>query len=133
MNVYSLVHGRVLAALQAMQADGSLAAGLDFAKVEVAPPREAAHGDLATNAALVLAKPAQKKPREIADGLAARLKADADIEKVEVAGPGFLNLTFRPAFWHGVVAAILAAGDAYGRAGLGRGERVNVEYVSANP
>ncbi len=133
MNVYALVHARILAALQALQADGALPAGLDFAHVEVVPPREATHGDLASNAALVLAKAAKMKPREIADKLAAKLKADADIDRIEVAGPGFLNLSFRAAFWHRVVAAILKQGPAYGRADLGRGERIDVEYVSANP
>jgi arginyl-tRNA synthetase len=133
MNVYALVHARILAALQALQADGALAQGLDFANVEVAPPRDAAHGDLACNAALVLAKAAKMKPRDIADTLAAKLKTDADIDKVEVAGPGFLNLSFRPAFWHRVVAAILQEGPAYGRVDLGKGEPACIEYVSANP
>jgi arginyl-tRNA synthetase len=133
MNVYALVHGRILDALAALQAEGALAPGLDFKNVEVAPPREAAHGDLASNAAMVLAKAAKMKPRDIAELLAAKLKADPDIEKVEVAGPGFVNLAFRPAFWQGVVAAILKEGSSYGRVGLGGGERVNVEYVSVNP
>jgi arginyl-tRNA synthetase len=133
MNVYALVHSRIIAALQALQADGALPAALDFSKVEVSRPREAAHGDLATNAALVLAKAAKMKPRDIADKLAQKLEADADIEKIEVAGPGFLDLSFQPAFWHGIVTAILKAGPAYGRAEEGRAERVDVEYVSANP
>jgi len=133
MNVYTTVHHRILAALQSLQAEGALPAGLDFAKVEVAPPREAAHGDLATNAGLVLAKPAGMKPRDIAERLGEKLKADADIERIEVAGPGFLNLTFRQAFWHGVVTAILQAGAGYGRSDVGGGARTNVEYVSANP
>jgi len=133
MNVTALVHARILAALQSLQADGALPAGLDFANVEVTPPRDASHGDLACNAALVLAKAAKLKPRDIADQLAARLAADADIARVEVAGPGFLNLSFKPAFWHGVVAAILKEQASYGRADLGCGEAVDVEYVSANP
>jgi arginyl-tRNA synthetase len=133
MNLYSLVHARILAALQSLQADGSLPGGLDTANVEVTPPRDAAHGDLASNAALVLAKAAKMKPREIAEKLAAKLREGEDIEKAEVAGPGFVNLSFRPSFWHGVVAAILKQGSSYGRADFGRGEKVNVEYVSANP
>jgi arginyl-tRNA synthetase len=133
MNVYANVHARILAALQALQADCALPGSLDFAKVEVAPPRETAHGDLATNAALVLAKAAAMKPHDIAERLAARLGGDADIDRIEVAGPGFLNLSFRPAFWQSVVAAILKAGPDYGHADIGRGERVDVEYVSANP
>ena len=133
MNVYALVHSRILAALRALQADGVLAQGLDFTNVEVVPPRDAAHGDLACNAALVLAKAAKAKPRDIADKLAARLEGDADIDKIEVAGPGFLNLSLRPAFWHGVVAAILKEGPDYGRADLGRGEPAIIEFVSTNP
>jgi len=133
MNVYALVHGRIIAALQALQGEGALPAGLDFANVEVSPPREAAHGDLACNAGLVLAKAAKMKPRDIAEKLAQKLEGDADISAVEVAGPGFLNMSFVPAFWHGVIAAILKEGADYGRVDLGHGERVNVEYVSANP
>ncbi len=133
MNVHALVHGRIIEALEALQGEGSLPAGLDLANVEVAPPREAAHGDLATNAALVLAKQAKMKPRDIADRLAQKLEALPDVESVEVAGAGFVNMRFAQGFWQGVVASILKEGDAYGRAGLGRGERVNVEYVSANP
>src|SRR4026209_2991816 len=116
MNVYALLHDRILAALRALQAEGALAQGLDFANVEVAPPRDATHGDLACNAALVLAKAARMKPRDIAEKLAAKLEGDADIDKIEAAGPGFLNLSLRPAFWHGVVAAILKEGPDYGRA-----------------
>jgi arginyl-tRNA synthetase len=133
MNVYALVHGRILAALEALQAEGALAQGLDLANVEVAPPRDAAHGDLACNAALVLAKAAKAKPRDIADKLAGKLRLDADIERVEVAGPGFLNLSFRPAFWHEVVKGILQEGADYGRIDLGKGEPTDVEYVSTNP
>src|SRR5262245_26693554 len=133
MNVYALVHARILAALQALQADGALPSGLDFANVEVAPPKDAARGDLACNAALVLAKAARMKPRDIADKLGQKLETYADIDKIEVAGPGFLNLGFRPSFWHGLVAAILKEGADYGRAELGKGERINVEFVSTNP
>jgi arginyl-tRNA synthetase len=133
MNVYALVHARIVAALQALQGEGALPAGLDLANVEVAPPRDASHGDLACNAALVLAKAAKMKPRDIADKLAGKLQGNADITSVEVAGPGFLNMSFTPAFWQGVVAAVLKEGANYGRADLGHSERVNVEYVSANP
>jgi arginyl-tRNA synthetase len=133
MNAYALVHDRILAALEALQAEGALAQGLDLANVEVAPPRDAAHGDLACNAALVLAKAAEAKPRDIAEKLAGKLRGDADIERVEVAGPGFLNLSFRAGFWQGVVEAILREGANYGRIDLGKGERIDVEYVSANP
>ncbi len=133
MNVHALVHARIIAALQALQSDGALPAGLDFANVEVSPPRDAAHGDLASNAALVLAKAAKMKPRDIADRLAEKLKALPEIQSVEVAGAGFLNMRFAPGFWQAVVAAVLKEGAAYGRVDLGKGERINVEYVSANP
>ena len=133
MNVHALVHAQIIAALQALQGEGALPAGLDFKNVEVSPPRDAAHGDLASNAALVLAKPAQMKPRDIADKLAEKLKALPDIAGVEVAGAGFLNMRFAPRFWQAVITAVRKEGSAYGRVDLGKGERINVEYVSANP
>jgi arginyl-tRNA synthetase len=133
MNVYALVHARIVDALQALQGEGALPPGLDFGNVEVSPPREAAHGDLASNAALVLAKAAKAKPRDIAEKLAEKLRTLPDIATVEVAGAGFLNMRFSPRFWQDVVVAILNEGGAYGRVDLGHGERVNVEYVSANP
>jgi arginyl-tRNA synthetase len=133
MNVHALVHEKIIAALQALQAEGALPAGLDFKNVEVSPPRDASHGDLASNAALVLAKAARMKPRDIAEKLAEKVRALPDVESVEVAGAGFLNMRFTRRFWHGVVTAILKEGGAYGRTDLGHGERVNVEYVSANP
>jgi len=133
MNVYGLVRGRIVDALKALQAEGALAPGLDFSNVEVAPPRDAAHGDLASNAALVLAKSAKMEPRAIAELATGKLRADPDFEKIDVAGAGFLNFTFRPAFWQRVVAAILQEGAAYGRAPIGGGEKVNIEFVSANP
>src|SRR5262245_44239794 len=133
MNVYALVRGRMLDALKALEADGALPRGLDVKNVEVAPPRDAAHGDLACNAALVLAKAANMPPRAIAELMTGKLRADPDFANIDVAGAGFLNLTLRPVFWQRVVAAILQQEAAYGRAELGCGEKVNVEYVSANP
>jgi arginyl-tRNA synthetase len=133
MDVFADVEGRIAAALAALQAEGALPADLALAGFEVTTPREASHGDLATNAALVLAKPARLRPRDIAEKLKAKLASDPNLRSVEVAGPGFLNLTFEPAFWQGLVTAILKDGADYGRSDLGKGERVNVEYVSANP
>jgi arginyl-tRNA synthetase len=133
MNVHALVHEKIIGALKALQAEGALPAGLDLANVEVSPPRDASHGDLASNAALVLAKAAKMKPRDIADKLAEKVRALPHVEGVEVAGAGFLNMRLAPAFWQGVVAAILRQGGAYGRADLGKAEPINVEYVSANP
>jgi arginyl-tRNA synthetase len=131
MNVHALVLGRIVGALEALVGEGALPAGLDLGGIEVAPPRIAARGDLSSNAALVLAKTARMKPREIAARLAEKLRLHPDTETVEVAGAGFLNLRFAPRFWQSVVAAILKEGSAYGRADLGRGERVNVAYVSS--
>jgi arginyl-tRNA synthetase len=133
MNVHALLQLRVIAALRAMQRAAWLPQELEFSDVEVSPPRDPTHGDLASNAAMVLARPAKLKPRDIADRLAAELRADPDILSLEVAGPGFLNIRMRPAFWQGLVATILEEGAAYGRAAFGAGEKACVEYVSANP
>jgi len=133
MNLFDDIRAAVLAALADMQAAGALPGGLDLSAVTVEPPRDAGHGDMATNAAMVLAKPAGMQPRAIAEALAARLSADGRIASAEVAGPGFLNLRLAPAVWQGVIGAILSAGTDYGRANLGAGRRVNVEFVSANP
>ena len=112
---------------------GELPAGLDLEKVTVEPPRDRAHGDMSTNAAMVLAKPAGRKPRDIAEALAARLKTVEDIAEVEVAGPGFVNWRLADSAWHRSLRAILAAGEDYGASAAGGGLGVNVEYVSANP
>ena len=133
MNLFTDMRDLVLETLAAMQAAGQLPEGLDMTSVTVEPPRDAAHGDMATNAAMVLAKPAGLKPREIAEGLAARLAEDARVQSAEVAGPGFLNLRLAPAVWQRVARAALTEGTEYGRSTLGSGKRVNVEYVSANP
>ncbi|MFT4013796.1 MAG: arginine--tRNA ligase [Paracoccus sp. (in: a-proteobacteria)] len=133
MNLFSEIRALVLDALAQMEQSGDLPAGLDMAAVTVEPPRDAAHGDMATNAAMVLSKPAGKKPRDIAEVLAARLAADPRIAGAEVAGPGFLNLRLEPGEWRGVLRAALRAGTDYGRSALGDGVKVNVEFVSANP
>ncbi|ADE84619.1 arginine--tRNA ligase [Rhodobacter capsulatus] len=133
MNLFADVRAVVLAALDAMVAEGALPAGLDTQAVAVEPPRDAAHGDMATNAAMVLAKPAGTNPRALAEGLVAKLAADARIVSAEVAGPGFINLRLAPGLWADVVRAALTAGSDFGRSTLGRGIKVNVEYVSANP
>ncbi|WP_372614171.1 arginine--tRNA ligase [Aquicoccus sp.] len=133
MNLFSDIRDLVVDALAKMQVAGDLPEGLDFANVTVEPPRDPAHGDMATNAAMVLAKPAGFKPRDIAEALAARLGGDARITSAEVAGPGFLNLRLDADVWQGVLRAVLAEGADFGRSTLGAGKRVNVEYVSANP
>ncbi len=133
MNLFSEIRGLVLDALAQMQSEGALPEGLSFDNVAVEPPRDAAHGDMATNAAMVLAKPAKMKPRDIADALAAKLAADSRITSAEVAGPGFLNLRLAASVWQGVLARVLEMGTDYGRSTMGQGQKVNVEYVSANP
>lgn len=133
MNLFTDIRALVLSCLEAMVAEGLLPEGLDTANVTVEPPRDAAHGDMATNAAMVLAKPAGQRPRDIAEALAARLVQDPRVSAADVAGPGFLNLRLADAVWHGVVGAVLARGKDFGRASLGQGQKVNVEFVSANP
>ncbi|MEZ5756222.1 MAG: arginine--tRNA ligase [Paracoccaceae bacterium] len=133
MNLFSEIRELVVAALNDMAAQGSLPAGLDLSAVAVEPPRDPSHGDMATNAAMVLAKPAGLQPRAIADALAKALMPDPRIAGADVAGPGFLNLRLDPAVWHGLLRAALVAGPDFGRSTLGQGRRVNVEFVSANP
>lgn len=132
MNLFTDLRGVVVGALNQMAEAGELPAGLDLSNVAVEPPRDPAHGDMATNAAMVLAKPAGMKPREIADKLAARL-TDPRIASAEVAGPGFLNLRLSPSVWQGVVKAAVEAGAEFGRSQMGAGTKVNIEFVSANP
>jgi arginyl-tRNA synthetase len=132
-NIFAAVLDKVRAAADALIADGALPAGIDQTRIVVEPPREAAHGDMATNAAMVLAKDARKKPRELAETIAEKLRGDDLVAKAEVAGPGFINLTLKPAAWIDALREVLAAGADYGRADGGQAAAVNVEYVSANP
>ena len=133
MNPYRHFIGEIESALKAMQAAGELPQPLDFSAVTAEPPRDPAHGDIATNAAMVLAKAARKKPRDIAEALLARLKANPDVVEGAVAGPGFINLKLRDGFWRERLRDCLKAGLAYGDSQMGAGQKVNVEYVSANP
>ena len=133
MNLFAEIRSLVIDSLQQMQAQGDLPDGLSFDAVTVEPPRDAAHGDMATNAAMVLAKPSSCKPRDIAQRLATLLSADPRLASVEVAGPGFLNLRLASTLWADVLRAILADPAGYGRATVGAGIKVHVEYVSANP
>src|SRR5882724_9679859 len=130
-NIFATVLVRVQAALEALTVSGALPSGLALSRVLVEPPRDATHGDMATNAAMVLAKDAGKKPRELADAIAEKLRADDLIEKVDVAGPGFINLTLKAPVWAAALRAAIKAGPGYGH-GAAAG-KVNVEYVSANP
>ena len=133
MNPYRHFIGEIVAALQSMQMAGELPEKLDFSPITAEPPRDAAHGDIATNAAMVLAKAAGRKPREIADALLPRLKANPDVVAGSVAGPGFINLKIADGFWRERLRDCLKAGVAYGDSTMGQGAKVNVEYVSANP
>ena len=133
MNLFADIRTLVIDSLQAMVAAGQLPDGLNMGPVAVEPPRDASHGDMATNAAMVLAKAAGQKPRDIAEALAGRLAEDARITSAEVAGPGFLNLRLDASVWADVTGAVLTAGTDYGRSDMGAGQKVNVEYVSANP
>ena len=133
MNLFADIRDLVIETLTALQAEGALPDGLAMDNVTVEPPRDAAHGDMATNAAMVLAKPAGMKPRDIAAALAEKLVGDDRITSAEVAGPGFLNLRLAPSVWQSVVKTVLETGTDFGRGSVGQGTRVNVEYVSANP
>jgi arginyl-tRNA synthetase len=132
-NIFATVLDRVHAASQALMASGALPAATDLSRVVVEPPRDASHGDMATNAAMVLARDAGRKPRELAELLAGELRADPLIAKVDVAGPGFINLTLKPDAWASALRSAILSGPDYGRSHVGGEQPVNVEYVSANP
>ncbi|HMM90728.1 arginine--tRNA ligase [Bradyrhizobium sp.] len=124
---------RVQAICAALAAEGQWPAGIDFSRVVVEPPRDASHGDMATNAAMVLAKDAKLKPRDLAEKIAEKLRADDLVAAVEIAGPGFINLTLKPQVWAAELRTMLREGASYGKSAVGHREKVNVEYVSANP
>lgn len=133
MNLFSDLRDLVVTSVTDMVAAGTLPAGLDLSAITVEPPRDAGHGDMATNAAMVLAKPASMAPRVIADALVGLLAKDARVTEAMVAGPGFINLRLAPSVWQGLVRAVLEQGTDYGRSTLGAKYRVNIEFVSANP
>ncbi|HHZ10108.1 MAG TPA: arginine--tRNA ligase [Rhizobiales bacterium] len=133
MNIFAEFNERIRKTVERLgivAADGS---ALDLGRVSVEAPRDPSHGDLATNAAMVLAKPAGQNPRALAERIAAALRDDPDVKSAEVAGPGFVNITLDDRFWQDALAKMLAAGTDYGRSTKGAGRKVNVEYVSANP
>jgi arginyl-tRNA synthetase len=132
-HLFAEILDRVHAANAELIATGFLPPGTDQSRVVVEPPREAAHGDMATNAAMVLAKSAGRKPRELAEAIAGKLRPDALLARADVAGPGFINLTLTREAWAEELRSVLACGEDYGRSDIGAGEKVNVEYVSANP
>ena len=133
MTIYADMAAHLNAALDALEKGGVLPAGLDRGPITLEPPRDASHGDMATNAAMVLTKGAGKPPRVLAEALAAELGALDAVRWVDIAGPGFINLTLSDDAWRGELRQIQALGDDYGRSNIGGGTTVNVEYVSANP
>jgi arginyl-tRNA synthetase len=132
-HLFADVLTRVHAICAALAGEGGWPAGTAFSRVVVEPPRDAGHGDMATNAAMVLAREAKAKPRDLAEAIAARLRADPLIEKVDVAGPGFINLSLKTSAWTDALRTVLREGQAFGRAAPPSSAKVNVEYVSANP
>ncbi|WPZ32972.1 arginine--tRNA ligase [Thalassobaculum sp. OXR-137] len=133
MNIFNWMKDEIKAVLENMAVQEGWPEGLPFDRITAEPPRDASHGDIATNAAMVLAKPVGAKPRAIAEPLAEALKGLDAVDSVEVAGPGFINIRLSPSVWQTQVAKMLEAGTAYGSSAMGAGRKVNVEYVSANP
>ncbi|TIP85090.1 MAG: arginine--tRNA ligase [Mesorhizobium sp.] len=133
MNIFADFNARITRAVEALDLKDKDGGSLDLSRIAVEPPRDASHGDLATNAAMVLAKPTGQSPRALAERLAQALRADIDIAAADVAGPGFVNLRLRDAFWQVHLTALLGEGRNYGRSTVGGGRKANVEYVSANP
>jgi arginyl-tRNA synthetase len=132
-HLFAELLARVHAVCSTLAAEDGWPAGTELSRVVVEPPRDASHGDMATNAAMVLAREARLKPRDLAEQIAAKLRADDLIASVDIAGPGFINLTLKPKAWSDALRTVVREGDAYGRSAIGAGQKVNVEYVSANP
>ncbi|TGV61311.1 arginine--tRNA ligase [bacterium M00.F.Ca.ET.141.01.1.1] len=133
MNIFADFTARVVKAVEALDLKDSNGVSPDLSRIAVEPPRDASHGDLATNAAMVLAKPTGQNPRALAEKLAEALRADNDVAAAEVAGPGFVNLRLKDGFWQAHLSMLLGEGRNYGRSTIGAGRKTNVEYVSANP
>ena len=133
MNIFADFTARVTKAVEALDLKDKDGVSPDLSRIAVEPPRDASHGDLATNAAMVLAKPTGQNPRALAEKLALALRDDKDVAAAEVAGPGFVNLRLKDGFWQAHLSALLGEGRNYGRSKVGAGRKTNVEYVSANP
>jgi arginyl-tRNA synthetase len=133
MNIFAAFQTEVETALGALTAEGNLPSGLDLSKVAAEPPRDATHGDVATNAAMVLSKQAVMNPRALAELLVAKLKTATDVADVSIAGPGFINAKLKPHVWPKLMQSILQQGEKFGHSNFGKGKKVNVEYVSVNP
>ena len=133
MSIYAHYAALLDGVLDDLVAEGAIPAGLDRRNVTVEPPRDPSHGDLATNAAMVLAKSAGTNPRALAEAIKPKLEALPPVTSVEIAGPGFINIRLEPDAWRDELRTIIRQGDDYGQSTIGKNERVNVEYVSANP
>ena len=133
MNIFNEFREVLVKQIRGLASEGAIDDPVDLSRVAVEPPRDPAHGDLSTNAAMVLAKQVQEKPRDLAEKIAAKLREVENVTEVEVAGPGFINIRMRMEYWLEQLPHILKAGESYGDSGLGQGRRINVEYVSANP
>ena len=133
MNIFNTYKDQIRHVLSQLEQDGVLPEGTDTSRVTMEPPRDPSHGDMATNAAMVLSKAAGMKPRDLADAIAAKLKDCAGVTEVSIAGPGFINMRLDASRWQECVQDILTAGTSYGDSDMGQGKKINVEYVSANP
>ena len=133
MNVFAEFNERIRNAVQRLDLKDKEGGTLDLSRVTVEPPRDASHGDLATNAAMVLSKSAGQNPRALGEAIAAEMRSDPDVAEVTVAGPGFVNLRLNDGYWQAYLSRIVELGPEFGRSQLGKSEKVNVEYVSANP
>src|SRR5690606_16637919 len=133
MNIFADFIDRVMKAVESLDLRAKDGGALDFSRITVEPPRDSSHGDLATNAAMVLSKAAGENPRALGERLAKVLAEDPDVAEATVAGPGFVNLRLGKAFWHARLGEMLELAGDYGRSTIGAGHKVNVEYVSANP
>ena len=130
MNLFNHIRTEIIAILEKLQNEGKLPSEVDFSSVAVMPPREAAHGDMATNAAMVLANKAGIKPRDLAEILLTEIKQIENVESAEIAGAGFINLKFTPEFWQKVIQTIIKEGNSYGNSKIGGDTKINVEFVS---
>jgi arginyl-tRNA synthetase len=133
MNLFTDFGSRIKNVLEALDIVRENRSELDFSRISVESPRDASHGDVATNAAMVLAKPLGTNPRALADQIVAKLKEDPEVAGVSVAGPGFINVKLSIAYWQKLLTVMVAEGTEYGKSAVGAGRKVNVEYVSANP
>ena len=133
MNIFAAFRARIDESIRELIQQGVVNDSADLSRISVEPPREASHGDMATNAAMVLSKFSELQPRDLAGKIADLLSEDKDIVAIDIAGPGFINLSLAPSVWQGQVANVLRAGTAYGNSDIGAEDKVNIEYVSANP